>query len=58
MDDDIRENLQEVGKWLEAVSRQISSKKSSMESISAMRDCCLDGARILETYLRIQRNRY
>ena len=58
MDSDIRENLKEVGKHLEDVGRQVASTKSSMESITAMRDCLTDAAKTLDIYLSIQKNRY
>lgn len=58
MDEDIKENLKEVASWLRAVANQIGSTKSSVESITAMRDCLSDGKEILSTYLRIQHSRY
>lgn len=58
MDEDIRENLKELGKHLQAVARQIASTKSSMESIELMRDCLLDSAETLEVYLSVQKNRH
>jgi hypothetical protein len=57
VDDDIRENLKEVGKHLEDVGRQVASTKSNPESIVAMRDCLIDDANTLDTYLRIQSSR-
>ena len=58
MDDDIRAELKEVGKWLRDVGNMVGSTKSNMESITAMRNCLVDGQTILETYLRIQIERY
>jgi hypothetical protein len=58
MDEDIRENLKEVGKHLEDVARQVASTKSSMGSIEAMKECLTDAAATLEIYLRIQKERY
>lgn len=58
MDSDIRENLKEVGKHLEDVGRQVASTKSSMESITAMRDTLILNAETLDTYLNIQKERY
>lgn len=54
MDDDIRENLKELGDHLEAVARQVKSTKSNPKSIKAMRHCLLDAADTLAIYLRIQ----
>jgi hypothetical protein len=58
MDSDIRENLKEVGKHLHSVANQVASTKSSMESIAAMRDCLADASNTLDTYLKIQAERY
>ena len=58
MDSDIRENLKELGKHLEDVARQISSTKSSQESIVAMRDCLIDAENTLDVYLNIQKMRH
>ena len=58
MDSDIRENLKELGKHLEDVARQISSTKSSQESIVAMRDCLIDAENTLDVYLNIQEMRH
>lgn len=58
MDDDIRENLKEVGKHLEDIGRQVASTKSSMASIVAMRDSLGYAVNTLDTYLEIQKIRY
>lgn len=58
MDSDIRENLKELGKHLEDVARQISSTKSSQESVGTMRDCLIEAANTLDVYLNIQKMRY
>lgn len=58
MDSDIREHLKEVANHLRAVANQVASTKSSMESITAMRECLLDGAKTLDIYLNIQKKRY
>ncbi len=46
MDDDIRENLKELGKHIHDVGRQISSTKSSIQSLTAMEECLSDAADI------------
>lgn len=58
MDEDIRENLKELGRHLEDVARQVTSTKSSVQSITAMKSCLVDAADTLETYLNIQKERY
>lgn len=58
MDDDLRELLKEIGTNLQDVARQVASTKSSMESIRDMRDCLRVSADTLDTYLRIQKDRY
>ncbi len=58
MDDDIRENLKELGKHIHDVGRQISSTKSSIQSLTAMEECLSDAAETLATYLRIQKDRF
>jgi hypothetical protein len=58
VDDDIRELLKEIGDHLQNVARQVASKKSNRESIEAMRDCLRESADTLDTYLRIQKERY
>jgi hypothetical protein len=58
MDSDIRTELKDVGKHLHSIANQVSSTKSSMESIAAMRDCLCEAAKTLDIYLKIQKNRY
>lgn len=57
MDEDIRKNLKEVGKYLEDVGRQIASTKSSTESIRIIRECLRETADTLDMYLSIQKMR-
>jgi hypothetical protein len=58
MDPDIRENLKELGAHLHAVANQVASTKSSMASITAMRDTLTVAADTLDIYLKIQIDRY
>lgn len=58
MDDDIREELKELGKHLQDVARQVASTKSSVQSITAMRECLTMAAKALDHYLEIQKMRY
>jgi prefoldin subunit 5 len=58
MDEDIREHLKELDNHLQAVARQIGSTKSTIQSLTAMSDCLKDAKTTLDTYIRIQKDRY
>lgn len=57
MDDDIRNELKEVGRHVQDVGRMIASTKSSMQTIEAMKECLHDAAKTLRTYMDIQKER-
>jgi hypothetical protein len=58
MDDDIRENLKELGKHIEAVGRQVASTKSDVTGLTAMSECLSRASETVDTYVRIQKDRY
>jgi transcriptional regulator len=58
MDDDIRENLKELGQHVHSIARQLESTKSNMDTIKAMSEC-LDGAKkTVDIYIKIQKDRW
>jgi hypothetical protein len=58
MDDDLRTELKDVGRHVQDIGRMIASTKSSMQTITAMQTCLTEAAETLDTYLRIQKERY
>lgn len=58
MDEDIRSNLAELGKHIADVGRMIASKKSTIESMKTMSEALSLGKVTLDTYIRIQQDRY
>ena len=58
MDDDIREDLGELGRHVQAVGRIIASKRSNMSSIELMSSALLTAAETLDEIIEIQQSRY
>lgn len=58
MDDDIKEHLKELQRHIEDIARQVGSTKSNLTSIMSMSECLRTSADTLDTYVRIQKDRY
>jgi hypothetical protein len=58
MDDDIREDLVELGRHIQAVGRILASKNSNMASIELMSAALLTAAETLDEIIEVQQSRY
>ncbi len=58
MDDDIRDELLVISKQVQGVGRMIGSTKISLVKLTTLSECLEIHRDILETYIRIQTDRY
>jgi len=58
MDEDLREKLKELSKNVQDVGRMIGSTKSTIETLTVMSECLEKDKDSLDTYIRIQKDRY
>lgn len=57
LDDDIVENLKELSNLVQALGRQISSKKANLEGLKLISDSLPDVKKTLDAYIRLQKKR-
>lgn len=57
MDEETRENLQELSKHIQGVGRMIGSRKPDLNKLTTAKDCLESGARTLAVYIRLEKAR-
>jgi ribosome biogenesis protein Nip4 len=57
VDEDIREDLSEISKNVQAVGRMIGSKRVKQEDFKTLSECLRAYAKLLDQYNRILKNR-